>query len=43
MLRFCYAVSDSALDEALTRLARILPTLEREAQAEAQVSTGGEA
>jgi aspartate/methionine/tyrosine aminotransferase len=43
MLRFCYAVSDSALDEALTRLARILPTLEREAQAEAQAAARGEA
>ena len=42
MLRFCYAVSDSAIEEALTRLAGILPDLERESAAEAEAPAGGE-
>jgi aspartate/methionine/tyrosine aminotransferase len=33
MLRFCYAVSESALDEALARLSEILPALESGAMA----------
>ena len=32
MLRFCYAVSEEAVDEALARLAEVLPELETEAQ-----------
>jgi aspartate/methionine/tyrosine aminotransferase len=32
MLRFCYAVSEEALDEALARLAEVLPALEAQAQ-----------
>jgi hypothetical protein len=28
MLRFCYAASESAIQEALERLARVLPELE---------------
>jgi len=31
MLRFCYAVSESALEEALVRLGEILPVLESRA------------
>jgi aspartate/methionine/tyrosine aminotransferase len=30
MLRLCYAVSDHALDQALERLAAVLPELEKE-------------
>jgi aspartate/methionine/tyrosine aminotransferase len=38
MLRFCYAVSESAIDRGLERLGDVLPALEREALAEGGTS-----